>query len=308
MDLLEQLKAALGDRYHVERELGQGGMAVVFLAQDLKHRRRVAIKLLRPELSAVLGSERFLREIEIAATLQHPHILPLYDSGQAGALLYYVMPFAEGESLRQRLARERPLPIDAALQITREVGSALQHAHEHGVIHRDIKPENIMLSGGQAVVADFGIARALHAASPESLTLSGMVVGTPQYMSPEQAGGAAVDGRSDQYSLACTLYELLIGQPPFTGPSPHAVIARHSLEPVPSLRVVRQTVPQAVEGAIMRAMAKLPADRFASIQQFLDALASRDLTTAHGARIRPAAEPVLAAARAGERCWRSGLA
>ena len=280
MDLLEQLNAALGERYHVERELGQGGMAVVFLAEDLKHRRRVAIKLLKPELSAILGSDRFLREIEIAATLQHPHILPLYDSGQAGALLYYVMPFAEGESLRQRLAREQQLPIDAALQITREVGSALQYAHEHGVIHRDIKPENIMLSGGQAVVADFGIARALHAASPTSLTLSGMAVGTPHYMSPEQAGGAAVDGRSDQYSLACTLYELLSGQPPFTGPSPHAVIARHSLEPVPSLRVVRQTVPQAVEGAITRAMAKLPADRFASIQQFLDALASPGITSA----------------------------
>ena len=243
MELVEQLAAALGDRYRVERELGHGGMAVVFLAEDLKHHRRVAIKLLRPELSAVLGSERFLREIEIAAALQHPHILPLFDSGQAAGLLYYVMPFAEGESLRQRLAREQQLPLDAALQITREVGSALQYAHEHGVVHRDIKPENIMLSGGQAVVADFGIARAVRAASAEALTLSGMVVGTPQYMSPEQAGGGAVDARSDQYSLACTLYEMLIGQPPFTGPSSQALIARHSLEPVPSLRVVRQTVP-----------------------------------------------------------------
>ena len=205
-------------------------MAVVFLAEDLKHHRLVAVKLLKPELSAVLGSERFLREIEIAATLQHPHILPLYDSGQADGLLYYVMPFAEGESLRQRLAREQQLPLDTALRITREVGGALQYAHEHGVVHRDIKPENIMLSGGQAVVADFGIARALHAADADQLTLSGMVVGTPQYMSPEQAGGAVVDGRSDQYSLACTLYEMLIGQPPFTGPSSQAVIARHSLE------------------------------------------------------------------------------
>src|SRR6476620_3837920 len=250
MDLLQQLTAALGDRYRVERELGQGGMAVVFLAEDLKHRRRVAIKLLRPELSAALGSDRFLREIEIAATLQHPHILPLYDSGQAGGLLYYVMPFAEGESLRQRLAREQQLPLDAALQITRGVGSALQYAHDHGVVHRDIKPDNIMLSGGQAVVADFGIARALEAASAEPLTLSGMVVGTPQYMSPEQASGGAVDGRTDQYSLACTLYEMLIGQPPFTGPTTQAVIARHLAEPVPSLRVVRQTVPKAVEAAI----------------------------------------------------------
>ena len=274
MEVLGQLAAALGDRYRLERELGQGGMAVVFLAEDLKHRRRVAIKLLKPELSAVLGSERFVREIAIAATLQHPHILPLYDSGQAGGLFYYVMPFVEGESLRQRLAREQQLPLDAALQITREVGSALQHAHEHGVIHRDIKPENIMLSGGHAVVADFGIARALDAASAEQLTRSGMVVGTPQYMSPEQAGGAAVDGRTDQYSLACTLYEMLIGQPPFTGPSALAVIARHSVDPVPSLRVVRQTVPQAVEGAIIQAMAKVPADRFASIQRFLDALQS----------------------------------
>jgi serine/threonine-protein kinase len=276
MDLLEELTAALGDRYRVERELGQGGMAVVFLAQDLKHRRRVAIKLLKPELSAVLGGERFFREIEIVAGLQHPHILPLFDSGQVGGLLYYVMPFVEGESLRQRLAREQQLPLAVALQITREVGSALQYAHEHGIIHRDIKPENVLLSGGQAMVADFGIARALHAVSADQLTLSGMVVGTPQYMSPEQAGGA-VDGRTDQYSLACTLYEMLIGQPPFTGPSVQAIMARHSLEPVPSLRVVRQTVPQPVEAAIMQAMAKLPADRFASIHEFLSALESAEI-------------------------------
>ena len=280
MEFLEQLAGALGDRYRVERELGHGGMAVVFLAQDLKHHRRVAIKLLKPELSAVLGGERFLREIEIAATLQHPHILPLYDSGQAGSLLYYVMPFVEGESLRQCLAREQQLALEAALRITRDVGSALQYAHERGVVHRDIKPENVLLSGSQAVVADFGIARALHSASPDSLTLSGMVVGTPQYMSPEQAGATAVDGRSDQYSLACTLYEMLIGQPPFTGPTPHAIMARHSVDPVPSLRVVRRTVPLPVENAVMRAMAKLPADRFGSIQGFLDALESREITPA----------------------------
>lgn len=286
MELLDRLAQALGDRYRVERELGHGGMAVVFLAEDLKHRRRVAIKLLKPELSAALGSERFLREIEIAATLQHPHILPLYDSGQTGGLVYYVMPYAEGESLRLRLAREQQLPIDTALQITREVGSALQYAHEHGVIHRDIKPENIMLSGGQAVVADFGIARALHVASAEQLTQSGIVVGTPQYMSPEQSGGE-VDGRSDQYSLACTLYEMLIGQPPFTGPSSQAVIARHSLEPVPSLRVVRQTVPPAVEAAVMQAMAKVPADRFDSVQRFLDALDSPSIAQSSRSRPRP---------------------
>jgi eukaryotic-like serine/threonine-protein kinase len=288
MELLEQLTVALADRYRIERKLGQGGMAVVFLAEDLKHHRPVAIKLLKPELSAALGSERFLREIAIAAALQHPHILPLYDSGEArnphdsaaGSLLYYVMPFAEGESLRQRLARESQLPLDDALRITREVGSALQYAHEHGVVHRDIKPENIMLSGGQAVVADFGIARALYAASDEPLTVSGMVVGTPQYMSPEQAGGGAVDGRSDQYSLACTVYEMLVGQPPFTGRSSQALMARHSLEPVPSLRIVRQSVPPSVEGAVVRAMAKLPVDRFPSIGAFLLALESPGVTTA----------------------------
>ena len=276
MDLLDQLAATIGDRYRIERELGHGGMAVVVLAEDVKHHRRVAIKVLRPELSALLGSERFLREIEIAATLQHPHILPLFDSGQVNGLLYYVMPFAEGESLRQWLAREQQLPLDTALRITREVGSALQYAHDHAVVHRDIKPENIMLSGGHAVVADFGIARALHAASAEPLTQSGMVIGTPHYMSPEQAGGDVVDNRSDQYSLACTVYEMLIGQPPFSGPTTQAVIARHLAEPVPSLRVVRQTVPKAVEAAIHQAMAKLPADRFASVQEFLNALELRD--------------------------------
>src|SRR5678815_236560 len=200
MDLLGQLAAALRDRYRVERELAQGGMAIVFLAEDLKHHRRVAIKLLKPELSAVLGVERFTREIEIAATLQHPHILPLYDSGHAGALLYYVMPFVEGESLRQRLAREQQLSLDAAYQIANEVGSALVYAHGRGVIHRDIKPENILMSGGHAMVADFGLARAVDAATTEQLTRSGIVVGTPLYMSPEQSSGVSVDGRTDQYS------------------------------------------------------------------------------------------------------------
>ena len=288
MELLEQLRAALGEQYRVERELGRGGMAVVFLAQDLKHHRPVAIKLLKPELSAAIGSDRFAREIEIAATLQHPHILPLFDSGNAAGLLYYVMPFVEGESLRQRLAREPQLPLDAALQITREVGSALAYAHDHGVVHRDIKPENIMVSDGQAVVADFGVARAL-AATAEPLTSSGMVVGTPHYMSPEQSSGATVDGRSDQYSLACTLYEMLIGEPPFGGPTFQAVMARHSVEPVPSLRVVRQTVPQSLEEAIVRAMAKVPADRFASMQRFLDALqapASAAAQTADTTQVR----------------------
>ena len=277
-DLLRQLTAALGDRYSVERELGQGGMAIVFLAEDLKHHRSVAIKVLKPELSAVLGGERFAREIAIAATLQHPHILPLYDSGQAGGLLYYVMPFVAGESLRQRLDREQQLSLDVAFQITREVGDALQYAHERGIIHRDIKPENIMLSGGHAVVADFGIARALDAAGGGRLTMSGVVVGTPQYMSPEQAGGGALDARTDLYSLACTLYEMLIGQPPFTGPSALALIARHSVDPVPSLRVVRQTVPESTERAIMQAMAKVPADRFPTVQRFVAALEAPAIT------------------------------
>ena len=273
MGVAERLEAALGDRYRIQRELGEGGMATVFLAEDLKHQRQVAIKLLKPELSAILGGERFLREIGIAAKLQHPHILPLFDSGQVAGLLYYVMPFVEGESLRDRLTREQQLPVADALQIAREVGNALQYAHGHGVVHRDIKPENIMLSAGHAVVADFGIARALGAAGADHLTHTGMAIGTAAYMSPEQAGAMPVDGRSDEYSLACTLYEMLIGEPPFTGPSPQAVMARHTLEPVPSLRVVRQTVPQEVEDAIIQAMAKVPADRFPSVQHFVDALA-----------------------------------
>ena len=288
MTIDPRLSTALADRYKIERELGRGGMAVVYLAEDLKHHRRVAIKVLRPELSAIVGSERFLREIEIAATLQHPHILPLFDSGQVTAghpersegpqsFLYYVMPFVEGESLRERLTRETQLPLETALQITREIGSALQYAHEHGVVHRDIKPENVMLSGGHAVVADFGIARALHAANGEQLTLTGMVVGTPQYMSPEQASGEKVDGRSDQYSLGCALYEMLSGKPPFLGPTPLAVLARHSAEPVPSLRAVRQSVPLGVEAAIMRAMAKRPEDRFPSIREFLSALEAQQI-------------------------------
>ena len=274
MDLLEQLKAALGQRYRVERELGHGGMAIVFLAEDLKHRRRIAIKLLKPELSAALGSERFLREIEIAAPLQHPHILPVYDSGEAAGLLYYTMPFVDGESLRERIARDGPLPVDEALTIARTVGDALQYAHERGVVHRDIKPENIMLSAGHALVADFGIARALQAAGAEHLTLTGMVLGTPLYMSPEQVGGSEVDGRSDQYSLACTLFEMLSGKPPFTGPSPQAVLARHSIEPVPALRATRETVPPSVEATVKRAMAKQPGERFGSMRAFVNALGS----------------------------------
>ncbi len=273
-DLLESLRAALADRYAVERELGRGGMATVFLAEDLKHHRSVAIKVLHSELTAALGAGRFLREIEIAARLQHPHILPLYDSGAAAGFLYYVMPYVEGESLRDRLTREKQLPQDDAIRIATEVAGALAYAHSHGVVHRDIKPENIMLSGGTAVVTDFGIARAVSAAGGgQHLTQTGTIIGTPSYMSPEQSTGSyEIDGRSDQYSLACVVYEMLVGEPPFTGPTAQAVIARHSLDMVSPPSIVRSTIPDAVEAAILRALAKLPADRYGTTALFAEAL------------------------------------
>ena len=273
-DLLESLREALADRYAVERELGRGGMATVFLAEDLKHHRSVAIKVLHAELTAALGPERFLREIEIAARLQHPHILPLYDSGAAAGFLYYVMPYVEGESLRDRLTREKQLPQDDAIRIATEVAGALAYAHSRGVVHRDIKPENIMLSGGTAVVTDFGIARAVSAADQSRhLTETGTIIGTPAYMSPEQATGATeIDGRSDQYSLACVLYEMLVGAPPFTGPTAQAVIARHSLDIVSPPSIVRSTIPDAVEGAILRALSKVPADRYPTAALFAEAV------------------------------------
>src|SRR6267143_342271 len=275
--LLNSLRSALADRYQIDRELGHGGMAVVFLAHELKHHRQVAIKVLRPELAQALGAERFLREIEIAARLNHPHILPLHDSGQANGLLYYVMPFIEVESLRDRLTREGQLPLEEALQITREVSGALGYAHTHGVVHRDIKPENILLSGGVALVADFGIAQAVRSASTDQLTSTGMSIGTPAYMSPEQAAGQApIDGRADQYSLACMLYEMLAGVPPFTGPTQQAVLARHAIDPVPPLRTLRSTTPVSVEQTVLRALAKAPADRFPTVGAFSDALAHLD--------------------------------
>ncbi len=273
-DLLVILREALADTYAVERELGRGGMATVFRAEDVKHHRQVAIKVVHPELSAQIGPERFAREIEIAARLQHPHILPLYDSGHAQGLLYYVMPLVEGESLRERLGREQQLSQEDALRIIGEVANALSYAHSHGVVHRDIKPENILLSGGTAVVTDFGIARALDQGSAEALTQTGTIIGTPAYMSPEQATGAAqIDGRSDQYSLACVLYELLVGQPPFTGPTAQAIIARHSLDLVSPPSIVRPGIPEAMEDALLKALAKVPADRFATAALFAEALA-----------------------------------
>ena len=270
----DRLAAALADRYRIERELGQGGMATVYLAEDVKHHRRVAVKVLKPELGVALGAERFLREIEVAAGLRHPHILPLYDSGDAAGLLYYVMPYVEGETLRTRMERERQLPMDEALRIAREVADALAYAHAHGVVHRDIKPENILLEAGHAVVADFGIAKAIASAGDATaLTLTGMSVGTPSYMSPEQAAGdPTVDGRSDLYSLGCVLYEMLAGQPPFSGPTVESLVRQHLTAPAPPVTQFRPAVPAPVAEALGRALAKNPADRFNPVDQFGTAL------------------------------------
>src|SRR5881409_1145147 len=270
-----QLQAALADRYGLERELGHGGMATVYLARDLRHGRPVAIKVLRPEIAAALGPERFLREIQIAAQLAHPHILPLHDSGAAGAFLYYVMPYVEGESLRDRLAREPQLPVEQAVQIAREVADALGYAHGHDVVHRDIKPENILFEAGHAVVSDFGIARAITATAGARLTETGIVIGTPAYMSPEQASGTdPIDGRSDVYSLGCVLYEMLAGEPPYTGPSAQIVISKRLTDPVPSVRRLREGIPGAIDAAVSRALAKAAADRFATAALFAEALAA----------------------------------
>ena len=271
-DLLERVRASLAGRYTIERELGRGGMATVYLARDLKHDRLVALKVLRPELAASLGADRFLREIQVTAHLTHPNILPLLDSGRADEFLYYVTPYVEGESLRSRLERERQLPVDEAVRLAAAVAGALDYAHRHQIIHRDIKPENILLEDGQAVVADFGIARALHAAESAKLTETGVAVGTVAYMSPEQATGDELDGRSDIYSLGCVLYEMLAGEPPFTGPTAQVVTARRLAGSVPSLHAVRDSVPRQIEQAIGKALAKLPADRFATAAEFADAL------------------------------------
>ncbi|HKN57082.1 MAG TPA: protein kinase, partial [Amycolatopsis sp.] len=262
------------EHYAIERQIGAGGMATVYLARDLKHDRAVALKVLRPELAAVLGIERFLSEIRVTAHLQHPHILPLFDSGQAGGLIYYVMPHVEGESLRHRLDREKQLPIEEAVRLASGIASALDYAHRHGVIHRDIKPENILFQDGQAVVADFGIALALSAAAGSRLTETGLSLGTPQYMSPEQAtGDRLIDSRSDIYSLASVLYELLAGEPPHTGPTVQSVIAKVLTDRPRPLRQLRESVPPHVEAAVLKALAKVPADRFQTAAQFVDALA-----------------------------------
>ncbi|HSR90534.1 MAG TPA: protein kinase [Gemmatimonadales bacterium] len=273
--LFERLGEALASRYKIERELGQGGMAKVFLAHDLKYERAVAVKVLRPDVGADVGATRFLREIQIAARLHHPHILPLYDSDQADGLLYYVMPYIEGESLRQRLLRERQLPVPESLQIAREVADALSYAHSCNVVHRDIKPANILLDSGHALVADFGVARAIGGGQ----TSSGHVIGTPAYMSPEQVDGSEyLDGRSDIYSLGAVLFEMLTGEPPFRGSTVTAIIANRLTSPAPSARAFRELVPEAVDSAVKKAMANLPADRFTSATQFAEAIGTAATT------------------------------
>src|SRR6266700_2052175 len=273
VDLLARLRAGLADRYRVERELAHGRTAAVFLAHDLKHERPVAIKVLHPELAAAVGAERFLREIQLAARLQHPHIVTLHDSGATDGLLYFVMPYVAGESLRARLDREPQLPIPEALRITGDVAQALGYAHDLGVVHRDIKPENILLEDGHALVADFGIARAIMAAGADRLTETGIALGTPAYMSPEQGTeDGEVDGRSDLYALGCVAYEMLAGAPPFTGPTAQAILARHAVDPVAPIRTVRETVPRGVEQAVLKALAKVPVDRYAGATEFAQAL------------------------------------
>ena len=286
----DRLSAALADRYRLERELGAGGMATVYLADDLKHQRRVAIQVLRPELAAVIGAERFLAEIRTTANLQHPQILPLHDSGEADGFLFYVMPFVEGESLRDRLDREKQLPVPDAVRIASEVASALGYAHRHGVIHRDIKPENILLHDGSALVADFGIAIAASKAGSR-MTETGMSLGTPRYMSPEQAmGEREITARADVYALGCVTYEMLVGEPPFTGPTAQAVIARVMMEEPRSLTLQRKTIPPHVEAAVLTSLEKLPADRFPGAAEFAAALADPS-----AAKARRVADPKPAA-------------
>ena len=286
-DLRERLQAGVGGTYVLGRELGRGGMATVYLADDLKHHRKVALKVLHPDLGASLGAERFLREIGLTAALQHPHILPLHDSGAADGLLYYVMPYVDGESLRERLSHERQLPVDDAVRIALDVAGALDYAHRHGVIHRDVKPENVLLHDGRALVADFGIARAVERAADHdtpggavggTITGTGFSVGTPAYMSPEQAAGERqLDARSDVFALGSLVYEMFAGSPPFTAPTAHGVVVKLMTEEPRPLAAERRAVPPHVNAAVMRALEKLPADRFATAAQFAAALAPAEL-------------------------------
>ena len=283
-EIVNRLTLALADRYRIERELGQGGMATVYLAEDLKHKRKVALKVLKPELAAVLGAERFVQEITTTAALQHPHILPLFDSGTADGFLFYVMPFIDGETLRARLDRETQLGVDDAVRIAREVLDALEYAHQHGIVHRDVKPENILLHGGHALVADFGIALAVSAAAGGRMTETGLSLGTPHYMSPEQATAEKdITGRSDIYSLGSVLYETLTGQPPHLGGSAQQIIMKIIADPVRPVAELRKSVPPNVAAAVARALEKLPADRFASAQAFAEALINPGFATVIGA-------------------------
>ncbi len=273
MTVPQSLAEALAGRYRLEHQIGRGGMAVVYLAHDLRHDRPVALKVLRREVAAALGPERFLREIRLTARLDHPHILPVLDSGEDRGVLWYAMPYVRGETLRDLLRREPQLPLDLAVDLAHQIAGALDHAHREGVIHRDLKPENILLSEGQARVADFGVARALSAAGSDRITEAGLVLGTPAYMSPEQAvGDSAIDGRSDQYSLGCVLYEMLAGEPPFMGPTAQVVIARRMTGEIPAVRHLRPAVPAAVAQVVTRALAPAPADRFPSVGEFDRAL------------------------------------
>jgi TolB-like protein/Tfp pilus assembly protein PilF len=286
---LERLQASVGAAYEIERELGRGGMATVYLARDLRHGRPVALKLLRPDLAVALGSERFQREIHLVAGLQHPNILTVLDSGGSGALLWFTMPYVDGESLRARLDRERQLPIHEAVRLASEVADALDYAHSHGIVHRDIKPENILLSGDHALVTDFGIARSLVDQASDRLTDTGMIVGTPAYMSPEQASGERnLDGRTDVYSLSCVLYEMLAGEPPYTGPTPQAITAKRFSDPVPSARRLRDGLPPALDEVLRRGLARTPADRFRTAREFGEALtAALRAPTASGRKRQP---------------------
>lgn len=276
-DSLRRLRSGLAGRYEIERELGKGGMAMVYLARDLRHDRHVAIKVLRPELAARLGAERFLKEIRLAAGLTHPNIVPLYDSGESAGVLYYVMPHLDGETLGECLARERQLSLDQALDITRGIAAALDHAHRHGIVHRDIKPDNIVLHEGQPMILDFGVALALTQADDERLTEPGLSLGTPTYMSPEQAvGDHDVDGRSDVYALGCVVYEMLSGEVPFTASNMKALIAKIVADTPTRLSRLRLDVPEHIDRAVHRALAKAPADRFDSVAELAAALAQPD--------------------------------